>query len=365
MTTQQRADLEAAFPTLEFVENEPLSAHTTVGIGGPAELFVQVSDQSSFEALAEYVQKHSVPITLLGWGANTLISDHGIDGLVLKNAAQHIEIVPTEEASTLPEPIAIAATARWGESQSNSADPDPLASSAEYRTVFVGAGTALPACITRLATQDLVGLEWFARIPATIGGAVYNNIHGATHLFSDFVQAVSIVDESGEKKLLTPNELEFGYDTSRFHHTTEIILGAYVRLKVGNGAEAIKQARGWAEKKAHQPSRSLGCIFQNLTPEEQAAHQLPTASVGYLIDKVLGLKGLRIGDAAISEAHCAFIENTGQATASEYLAVIAKIMTTAAAELDLHLKPEIFFKGFTADELATLNTTRDNGDDAN
>src|SRR5690606_24066479 len=110
----------------------------------------------------------------------------------------------------------------------------------------------------------------------------------------------------------------------------------------------------WARRKAIQPQNSLGCVFQNLTPEQQQKLNLPTPSIGYLIEHVLQRKGFRIGDAMVSEKHCAFIENVGQATAKDYLEVINTLVNETKQKTGIQLKPEIFFLGFEKDLSQTL-----------
>ena len=110
-------------------------------------------------------------------------------------------------------------------------------------------------------------------------------------------------------------------------------------------------AQEWAVRKKIQPQNSLGCVFQNITSDDQKRLELPTPSIGYIVEHVLGLQGFRVGDAVVSPKHAAFIENCGAATAADYLQIIRTIITAAQEKLAITLKPEIFFLGFTHEEL--------------
>jgi len=183
---------------------------------------------------------------------------------------------------------------------------------------------------------------------------VVNNIQGGNIFLGELVASVLVVDQDGNLKTLAKNKLQFDYDFSRFHHTQAIIISVCLILNQTGIEEAKQIALSWAQEKAHQPQNSLGCIFQNISEQEKKQAKLPTPSVGYLIDQVLKMKGQQVGAAKISAQHSAFIENTGSTSAQEYLALIKKIKTKAKQELGLTLKPEIFFVGFTEEELSGI-----------
>jgi UDP-N-acetylmuramate dehydrogenase len=344
------------FPHLKFQEEFPLASLTTVKIGGPAELFCEITEKNDFISLIKSARQKNVPVTILGWGANTLIADRGIRGLVIRQKSQRIEI--KEDQSTSSESKEV--DARW-QAGSEKNDDYPAFSQLDYDEsknqqviVNVDGGVPLAYCINFLLGQSITGLQWFSRIPATVAGAVYNNIHGGTHFISEYVDSVEVVTDKGELKVLKADELEFGYDYSRFHHSNEIIITVNLKLFRGDTEKAKAVVREWAIQKKDQPQNSLGCVFQNLSQEQQREHNLPTPSVGYIVDQILHKKGFAIGDAQISQKHGAFIENKGQATAKEYLQVIREIVEETQKKLGITLKPEIFFKGFTAEELEFL-----------
>lgn len=356
------SQLKAQFPQLEFKENYPLAQHTTVKIGGPAELYCETKKSEDFIALVCYMRQNNLPLTLLGWGANTLISDSGIKGLVVRNTSQGVTVLDSDGKSTqaFNQKEQEQIVARWqsdtkkGTFTYEFSDLDYDESDAEKVLVQLDSGVSLPFAINILIAQGITGLQWYSRIPATVGGAIYNNIHGGTHFISEVIQSVTVIDETGKIKTLDKIELQAGYDVSRFHRTSETIVSAIFSLYKGDAQKAAYVAREWAVRKSIQPQKSLGCVFQNISNEEKDKMGYPTSSVGYIVEHILNKKGFQIGDAKISEKHAAFIENTGAATAKEYLEVIRTVIQETKEKTGITLKPEIFFLGFSESELVGI-----------
>jgi len=217
--------------------------------------------------------------------------------------------------------------------------------------VEIDAGVSLNQAIVMLISQSITGLQWYARIPSTIGGAVYNNIHGGTHFLSEVIESVIVMDENGEVSELTKEAVNLGYDESRFHHSNEIILSAKFSLFKGDAQKAKYVVKEWSKRKSIQPANSLGCTFKNISNKEKEDLGYPTTSVGYIVEHILKLKGFSIGRASISEYHCAFIENKGHATSADYLNVIKTVIKKAKDKTGLIIVPEIFFLGFKKLEL--------------
>jgi len=260
---------------MDWKQNIPLAPHTTVKIGGPAEFYVEVTNYRQFKAVLADLKNEKV--TILGNGSNVLISDSGIKGYVIINSTSNIKLLPNNQI--------------WAES-----------------------GTQLAHLIDFSLNHGLVGLETFAYIPSTLGGAIAGNIHGTETLFSTIAKSVEYAN-----------------------HKQPIILSAILQLKPGDTVAARKISRDIIEKKSiNQPMNSLGSIFKNPSPLRPA---------GLIIDKELKLKGLCIGDAKISEKHANFIENTGHATATDYYALTKLIQSKAKTELKLDLELEIKLLG--------------------
>ena len=201
--------LKTHFPQLELKANEPLAPFTTVKIGGPAEVFCVISDQEIFTQVVAFAKKNDIPVTILGWGANSLISDSGIKGLVIKNNVQEIVVhdeMPTSNVSDVKE-----TKPRWKVIHSDDSpsyefnDLDYQEETAERVSVTLFAGVSLPSVINTLLNKGITGLQWYSRIPASVGGAIYSNIHGGTHFIGELITSVRVITPQGEVKDLSLN----------------------------------------------------------------------------------------------------------------------------------------------------------------
>ena len=170
------------------------------------------------------------------------------------------------------------------------------------------------------------------------------NMHGGRFFFGDIVES-AVVFNGQKVRRVGHSYFDFDYDYSILQKTGESVLEADLQLSRGDIAPAKLAARQWALRKAVQPQKSAGCIFQNLSAVQQATLGLPTSSIGYLIDKVLQLKGVRRGDAIISERHAAFIENLGHARATDVYYLYNLIRNTAREKLNIDLVAEVEFIG--------------------
>ncbi len=361
--------LKNAFPRLDFKFNEPLGRHIHLGIGGPAEIFWEAKKQTELTKVIQFARKINLPLTILGWGSNVLIADQGLKGLVIQNRVSQISLV--NEATSkkfLHQRDELKPSTRqdsrwqdWQKERQRSKESQNLALNKDVKSKPVylrcAAGTVLALAINWSIAHGLLGLHHYIKIPGTIGGAIVNNIHGGEHLISELVAAVEIIDQTGKIKLLQPNQLEFAYDYSRFHHQAEIISQVYLKLHRGNQNQlksAQEKMKQMLQVKQKQTFKSLGCVWQNLDQETQLKHNLPHPSVGYLLDKVLNLKNLAVNGARVSEKHAAFITVSAETKAADYLSLMKKIKRITNAKLGIKLKPEIFFLGFTNKTLATI-----------
>lgn len=323
---------------MKILNQVSLAQYSTLRIGGPAEYFTEVKNQGELIEAVNWARGKKLVVHVLGNASNTLIADAGVKGLVIRNLSSNIEILdpsrPTSLLSVKPrfnlvEPDANFNNLAYEESQ--------------YQTVWVklDSGVYLPKAIFQLIAQGVTGLEWFAGIPATVGGATYINLHGANKFWSDYLAEAEILDLKGQVKTVAADYFHFDYDQSTLLNSADLVLEVTLQLRRGPAEQALKIAKFWQIKKSHQPQRSLGCIFQNLSGAEQKRLDLPTPSIGYLIDNQLKLKGRKIGQAWISEKHAGFVENLGGATTQDVLALIELVKTEAKKQLNLDLKLEI------------------------
>ena len=342
--------------------NEPLSLHSTVGIGGPADIWYEAQSTPEFVEAINLARRLNIPVTILGRGSNVLISDDGIRGLVLKNGSKNIIVgqeVPVQETQELEDEMQ-KIEYRWASDNQKGTfkyefkDLDYDESSSPRVEVKIDSGVDMAFAINFLINKGITGLQWYARIPGNLGGWIYNNVHGGTHFINELIKSVDVLSENGAVITLKASDLNFGYDESRFHNTKEIILSATLNLYMGDKEKAKYVAIEWAKRKAIQPHRSLGSVFKNISNEDKQRLDYPTTAIGYIVEHVSKLTGLRVGDAGISPAHHNFIENFGNATANDYLQVIRTIQAKVLTDTGLRIHPEIFFLGFKDEEIKDI-----------
>ncbi|MFC1780410.1 UDP-N-acetylmuramate dehydrogenase [Patescibacteria group bacterium] len=333
--------------------NEPLANHTTLKIGGPADILYEAHDTKNLVNAVKLAKLQDIPVTVLGRGSNVLVSDKGIKGLVIKNFSKNIKISGEKPVSENN----VEVTSRW-ESDSKEGsfkyefkDLDYDESHEPRIEVEMDSGVDLPFIIKYTLNKGITGLQWYAGIPGTIGGAVFNNIHGGTHFISEVLKSVKILDKNLEIVDLSSKELGVDYDKSRFHNSDEIILQATLNLYKGDTEKARFTATEWAKRKKLQPRNSPGCCFANITQEQKEKLKHPTTSIGYIVEHILGMSDYRVGDAKVSEKHHNFIVNEGSATAKDYLAVMKEIYNRTKEKLGIEIVPEIILLGFKPEEI--------------
>jgi UDP-N-acetylmuramate dehydrogenase len=335
--------------------NELLAKHTFLKIGGPADLYFEAEDTVEFKKAISEARKIGVRITPLGDGSNVLISDKGIRGLVLINHANEIEILgeqkETTQISTIKPEYRWESDDKVGTFKYEFKDLDYDETGTKRIKVRMDSGVNLPRALDYLLDKGITGLQWYAGIPGTVGGAVFNNIHGGTHFLSEVVDSVCVVDIKGNEKTLSIKEVGVDYDKSRFQESGEIIINATLLLFKGDIEKAKYVRFEWAKRKSLQPRNAPGCAFHNLTQEQKEKLNLPTTSAGFIVEHLLKMTGFKIGDAAISKDHHNFIVNEGRATAKDYLKVMKTIYQRAKKELGIIMVPEIFLLGFGSTEI--------------
>lgn len=333
--------LESLFPDLRC--NEPLARFTTIGLGGPARYFATAREVRHIVCAHTLCLEYAVPLKIIGGGSNLIFSDSGYPGVVLRNRVENWEIIGEAAGSaarTSPAP-------RFAPVGSDYYAIDDLHYSdttAESILVRTGSGSRLAPLMKAMFRQGITGLQWFAGIPATVGGAVYMNMHGGPYFFGDYVHSARILTATGETTL-SHSDFRFDYDWCVLHETGDILLSVNLLLRRGDVRQARALAREWARRKALQPQRTAGCIFQNLSPEQQQQLGLPTTSIGFLLDRVLGLKGRRIGSAVVSQRHAAFIEIEGPGRAADVYALVHDVRALVKQRCGIDLVLEVEFVG--------------------
>jgi UDP-N-acetylmuramate dehydrogenase len=334
--------------------NEPLSKHTTWKVGGPAELFLKVNNSDEIKQAIDIATVNKIYTTILGWGSNVLVSDNGIKGLVLKNTSTKIEIKGNCDSLSNSQNKDIRLKQLDTKNFYSFDDINYTESETQSKEVWLDSGVALPFAINYLINKGLTGLQWFSGIPGTIGGALFNNIHGGTHFFSEYVLGAEVIDEKNNIIYLSKNDLKLGYDKSIFHNKNLLILRVKLCLNLGDKKKAMATAKEWAVRKQLQPANSTGCVFQNLSEEKQKELSLESNSWGYIIDNILNLKGTKKGRAMISSKHAAFIETQSGSSSQEILFLLNLIVTESFQKLGIKPIPEIIFLGFKKEEINNI-----------
>jgi UDP-N-acetylmuramate dehydrogenase len=300
------AELEARFGK-RLRRAEPLSQHALLGVGGPADLWLTVNTLDELVEAIGLARRYACPALLMGSGANLLVSDQGVRGLVIQNRCHAVEFDQQDE------PRAIAQS-----------------------------GTNLAALARQAARRGLSGLEWAIGVPGTVGGAVVNNAgaHGAC--MADSVLRAELLTPAGARVWQPVEWFGYGYRSSRLKEQppraaeTHVVLQVELRFCRKPPVE-IEQymVQINATRKSSQPGgASIGSMFKN-PPGDYAGRLIESA----------GLKGHQIGGARISEVHANFFINTGSARAADFVALIQLARDTVRAQTGVNLEPEIQYAG--------------------
>ncbi len=311
MTPEQIA--ERLCPTLDRTRvrlREPLAPYTTFRIGGPADVLFDATGADELAVAITTARAHDIPWFVLGLGANILVGDRGVRGLVIRNraAAHHMS-----DDGVL-----------WSES-----------------------GAVVQDLVLETVRSGWSGLEHYVGIPSTVGGALWQNLHflspaperERTMFIAEVFRSCEILGEDGVRRSVGADYVQFGYDDSIFHHTRDVVLSATLQLaRVDSAAlhRVLQENLSWRGSRhpwlAVHPS--AGSIFQ----------KIEGVGAGRLIDQC-GLKGFRIGDAQISHIHANILVNLGTATAADVRAVISHAQATVRERFGHELQVEIGFIG--------------------
>ena len=281
----------------DLYENEPLSKHTTFRIGGPAKYFAVPRNLNAVKQLISAARDNNVNFVILGRGSNVLAADEGFDGLVIRLSQKYANI--TVEGSTL----------------------------------YADAGASL-ARICKIALDNhLGGLEFAWGIPGSVGGAVYMNAGAYGGELCQICVAVEVMDMDGNVRILSNAQMGFSYRHSILEEVGGIVISADFQL-VPAPVEEIKgkMKELMSKRSASQPLDlpSAGSAFKRPVGGYAAA----------LIDQA-GLKGYRVGDAAVSEKHGGFAVNLGNASADDVKQLLRQVSDIVFEKSGIRLEPEV------------------------
>ena len=285
-------------------QNELMSLHTSFRIGGPADLYAVATSAQKLVELVSLARERGIPYLIIGRGANILVADEGIRGLVIENRGQEICF---EDAG----------------------GPDAV--------LYAESGALLGDLARESAQRGLGGLEWAVGIPGSVGGAIVGNAGAYGCYIGDVARKATVLAPDGTVRQLSAAEMGFGYRTSRFKGQAgkggqEVILSAEFTLHPEPAQSlAQKMADYTRRRRTSQPKEpSAGSIFKR-------TKQYPA---GFLIEQA-GLKGARIGGAQISSKHANFIVNLGEARAADVKALIDLAQEQVREQFGVKLEPEI------------------------
>ena len=296
MHTDRRDSLEDVADGLGARHNEPMARHTTLRIGGPADWFLEASNCEDIVVASIVMRSRGLTMTMIGNGSNLLVSDKGIRGLVVKPSGSLANI--TDHGGG---------------------------------TLHVGAGVKLLELARHFRDAGIGGLEWAFGVPGYLGGSLFMNAGTPQGEIQDVVESVIVIGRSGRQQEIPRAECGFGYRSSRFQRTHEVIVGAIIQMG-GKPYDARLAQDLMDRRKATQPLTlpNCGSIFSN--PPGQHA--------GKLIEDC-GLKGKIFGGAQVSPQHSNFIVNLGRASAHDVRTLITICADEVRKRFGVELKCEV------------------------
>ena len=279
------------------MKDEPMKKHTTFRIGGPADYFVTPESREEIQAIVELCKKEEIPYSVIGNGSNLLVGDKGYRGVILQIFKKMNQI------------------------------------RVEENKIYAGAGALLSKVAATALSESLTGFEFAAGIPGSIGGAVVMNAGAYGGEMKDILVSADLLTKDGEVVEVPVEEISLSYRHSRVMETGEVVLGVTLKLVSGEKEkiEAVMQElRQKRQEKQPLEFPSAGSTFKR--PE------------GYFAGKLImdaGLRGYRVGDAQVSEKHCGFVINRGQATAAEVEELMRRVQEKVEQEFQVRLEPEV------------------------
>jgi UDP-N-acetylmuramate dehydrogenase len=278
--------------------NEPMSRHTSFRIGGNAEVMAFPKSAQELSQVLQVSAAFGCPRAILGAGTNVLAPDDGISGIVicLKDALDGMQLLSDD-------------------------------------CIRIMAGVTMTRAAVFAANHGLAGIEFAHGIPGTVGGGVYMNAGAYGGEICQICESVEVMDMTGELRTLSGSEMDFSYRHSRLEDEGGIVVSAVFRLQKQDPEQIKAKMRELqAKRSASQPldKPSAGSAFKRPVGGYAAA----------LIDQA-GLKGYRVGDAAISEKHAGFAVNLGNATAEDVKKLLRQVSDIVYEKSGIRLEPEV------------------------
>lgn len=281
--------------------DEPMNRHTTFRIGGPADIFTMPDSGEEVKEILKLCREEALPFFVLGNGSNLLVSDLGYRGVIIQmdRNMQNIQV--------------------------------------EGNEIRAGAGALLSSIAAAARNASLTGFEFAAGIPGTLGGACVMNAGAYGGEMKDVLKEVTVITSEGELLTIPAARLEMGYRTSLVKKAGYLVLEAVITLAQGD-QEAIR-----ARMKELSDQRTTKQPLE--LPSAGSTFKRPE---GYFAGKLImdsGLRGFQIGGAQVSEKHCGFVVNTGDATAKDVRELMNHVIQVVHEKYGVTLEPEVRFLG--------------------
>ena len=291
-------NISAFFPEIELRFDELLAKHTSFRIGGGAEVMAFPKSEDELSALLKKSALLDWKFTILGAGTNVLAPDEGVQGLVicLKDCLDGMR--QTDETH-----------------------------------IQVMAGVTMSRAAVFAANLGLAGMEFAHGIPGTVGGGVYMNAGAYGGEISDICESVQVMDYSGEVKTLSRDQMDFSYRHSCLEGQNAVVVSAVFGLIPGSSDEIRSKMKDFQQRRMASQPLDL--------PSAGSAFKRPSGGYAAALIDQAGLKGYRIGGAAISEKHAGFAVNLGGATAADVKALLTQVSETVYNSTGILLEPEI------------------------
>lgn len=280
---------------------EPMSKHTTFRIGGPADFYLCPHSTKEVQQTVQICKEENLPYFILGNGSNLLVSDKGYRGVIIQLWKNFSDI------------------------------------SVKDCCITAKAGALLSKVAAEALEEGLTGMEFASGIPGTIGGAVFMNAGAYGGEMKDIIKEVKVLDDQGEIRVLSNEEMKLGYRTSIVKEKGYTVLSAVLQLKKGDVSvirETMEDLKNRRTSKQPLDMPSAGSTFKR--PE------------GYFAGKLImdsGLRGFSMGGAQVSEKHCGFVVNKGGATAEDVTALIREVQRRVKEKFGVELETEVRFLG--------------------
>ena len=296
----------------EAMLEEPMSGHTSLKIGGPAEIVVFPEDPLSLKNVLFAASEEMIPVFILGGGTNLLVGDKGVKGLGISlREFRNIELVR-------------------GSDDRNA-------------VLFAEAGVPVSLLLNYTGRNGYSGIEPLAGIPGTLGGAVYTNAGSFGTEIKDVIVSVAVMNLEGDIRILRKDEILFSYRNSNISDDM-IIMSANIILEKDDAEAVGRRIKDYlGRKRESQPigEASAGCVFKNPVEVDQ---KRTSDTAGSLIERA-GCKGMRAGDVEVSEEHANFFINRGRATCRDFIELMETVRSNVEKFSGIRLEPELKIVG--------------------